>query len=188
MSASGGRRGRGLSEEEAQLWETVARAVKPLRKRAVKTENARPVAARAAAAAQAKSVKTPDATVAPKSVAKPAPRPPAATLDRRTRQKLGRGRENIDARIDLHGMTQAEAHAVLSYFLRRVQRDGARFVIVVTGKGGRGGAGAERGVLRRQVPQWLGLPEFREVVVGFDVAGIGHGGDGALYVQIRKAR
>jgi DNA-nicking Smr family endonuclease len=189
MSAGGGRRGRGLSEEEAQLWEVVARAVKPLRKRAAKAEKPKPAESKANVVAKAKPVRTPAATLVPKPVAKPSPpKPPANALDRRTKQKLGRGREAIDARIDLHGMTQAEAYSALSYFLRRVQRDGARFVIVVTGKGARGGEGTERGVLRRQVPQWLGLPEFREVVVGFDVAGIGHGGEGALYVQIRRAR
>jgi len=186
MTITRPRRSRSLSAEEAQLWEAVARAVKPLRTRSVKTVKAK---AAERAVDPAKPVPMPAAATAPKPAARPQPaRPPATALDRRTRQKLGRGRENIDARIDLHGMTQAEAYAALSYFLRRVQRDGARFVIVVTGKGGRGGPETERGVLRRQVPRWLGLPEFRELVVGFDVAGIGHGGEGALYVQIRRAR
>jgi DNA-nicking Smr family endonuclease len=61
-------------------------------------------------------------------------------------------------------------------------------VLVITGKCGRAGdAGGERGVLKRQVPQWLRLPEFRAYVVGFEAAHIGHGGEGALYVRIRKA-
>jgi DNA-nicking Smr family endonuclease len=67
-----------------------------------------------------------------------------------------------------------------------VQANGAKFVIVVTGKGARGTG--EQGVLRRQVPLWLRLPEFRNLVVGFETAHIGHGGEGALYVRVRRAR
>ncbi len=107
------------------------------------------------------------------------------------KQRVARGREPIDARIDLHGMTQSRAHAVLFDFLRRAQADGARIVLVVTGKGakrGQGDGGAERGVLKRQVPHWLSLPEFRPLIVGFDDAHIGHGGEGALYVRLRRQR
>ena len=106
------------------------------------------------------------------------------------KQKLGRGTEPIDARIDLHGMTQADAHAALTHFLRRAQRDGARVVLVITGKGARPGIDpyAERGVLKRQVPHWLESAELRAFVVGFENAGIGHGGAGALYVRVRRGR
>jgi DNA-nicking Smr family endonuclease len=82
-------------------------------------------------------------------------------------------------------MTQARAHRALSGFLQRAHLDGLTFVLVITGKGR---SGSEAGVLRRQVPEWLGLPEFRAFVVGFEEAHIGHGGAGALYVRIRKAR
>jgi DNA-nicking Smr family endonuclease len=92
-------------------------------------------------------------------------------------------------------MTQMQAHAELLRFLRRAQAGGAKTVLVVTGKGfgarSRGGeheADRERGVLRRQVPMWLALPEFRLLVVGFDDAHAGHGGQGALYVRLRRAR
>ena len=111
-----------------------------------------------------------------------------------TLERLARGRANIDARIDLHGLTQAEAHAALLRFLHRAQAEGARFVLVITGKGTPATAGTqhpasgERGVLRRQVPLWLGLPEFRSCVLGFDGAHVGHGGDGALYVRLRRTR
>ena len=106
------------------------------------------------------------------------------------RQKLGRGSEPIDARIDLHGMTQADAHAALAHFLRRAQRDGARVVLVITGKGARPGGDSysERGVLRRQVPLWLESAELRPLVVGFESAGAGHGREGALYVRVRRGR
>ena len=83
------------------------------------------------------------------------------------------------------GLTQAEAHEALLRFLRRAQAEGAKFVLVITGKGGPGG---DRGVLRRQVPLWLALPELRACVLGFDVAHVGHGGEGALYVRLRKGR
>ena len=83
-------------------------------------------------------------------------------------------------------MTQIRAHRVLLTFLQRAHSDGLTFVLVITGKGKVGGAEAERGVLRRQVPQWLSLPEFRSLVVGFEEAHIGHGGEGALYVRVRR--
>jgi DNA-nicking Smr family endonuclease len=110
------------------------------------------------------------------------------------RQKLARGSENIDARIDLHGMTQADAHAALAHFLRRAQHNGARVVLVITGKGARNATSAgadpyaERGVLKRQVPHWLESAELRPFVVGFESATVGHGGAGALYVRVRKQR
>ena len=84
-------------------------------------------------------------------------------------------------------MTQTRAHRALLGFLQRSHHEGFTFVLVITGKG-KIGAETERGVLRRQVPQWLALPEFRALVVGFEEAHIGHGGEGALYVRVRRAR
>ena len=91
------------------------------------------------------------------------------------------------------GMTQQQAHAALLRFLHRAQADGVKTALVVTGKGLRKSSGsAERdadykpGVLKRQVPMWLALPEFRLLVVGFDDAHVGHGGAGALYVRLRR--
>jgi DNA-nicking Smr family endonuclease len=101
-----------------------------------------------------------------------------------------RGRDPIDARIDLHGKTQSEAHDALARFIRRAQSNGARVVLVVTGKGSgtpRDGE-RERGVLRRQVPLWLALPEFRSLIIGFEEAHVAHGGEGALYVRLRRIR
>jgi len=103
---------------------------------------------------------------------------------------VARGRDPIDARIDLHGKTQGEAHDALVRFMRRAQSNGARIVLVVTGKGS-GTSRAderERGVLRRQVPLWLALPEFRSFIVGFEEAHVAHGGEGALYVRMRRIR
>jgi len=185
------RRKRALSEEERVLWESVAKQTKPLRKRsrAAKPQAASPdsetaVAAKPAAAPKAhpttKVLRAPGPDVPPAA-------PPLAPLGRRERSQLSRGRKEIDARLDLHGMTQTRAHRALSGFLQRAHSDGLTFVLVITGKG-RMGAESERGVLRRQVPQWLSLPEFRSLVVGFEEAHIGHGGEGALYVRIRRSR
>jgi DNA-nicking Smr family endonuclease len=182
------RRKRGLSEEERALWESVAKRVKPLRKkpRAAKP-HATEIEAQAPAATRPASATKPHASVQTASPKKPAA-PPLAPLGRRERSKLSRGRMEIDARLDLHGMTQTRAHRALFGFLQRAHHEGLTFVLVITGKGRMGVAESERGVLRRQVPQWLSLPEFRSLVVGFEEAHIGHGGEGALYVRIRRSR
>ena len=88
------------------------------------------------------------------------------------KRSVARGKEAIDARLDLHGLTQHEAHGALLRFLKSASARDARLVLVITGKGKRRSADGERerGVLRRQVPQWLGLPEFRGLVVGFEDA------------------
>ncbi|MGA7808328.1 Smr/MutS family protein, partial [Bradyrhizobium sp.] len=79
-------------------------------------------------------------------------------------------------------------HRALLGFLHRAHAEGLTFVLIITGKGKAGGGESERGVLRRQVPLWLALPEFRPLVVGFEEAHIGHGGEGALYVRIRRTK
>jgi len=182
--SAGMRRKRSLSEEERKLWEGVARQVKPLRKSPLVM---RPHAAEPETPAAAPSV--PVRAASPVKISPP-PRPqapPLAPIGRRERAQLSRGKKEIDARIDLHGMTQTRAHRALFGFLQRAHHEGFTFVLVITGKGKIGGE-SERGVLRRQVPQWLALPEFRTLVVGFEEAHIGHGGEGALYVRVRRAR
>lgn len=179
------RRTRALSEEEHALWESVASQVKPLRKkpRAAKPQAVPP-----------KTVATTGRTVPPKPIPPvKAPRPPKpaapplVALGRRERSRLSRGRVDIEARLDLHGMTQTRAHRALFGFLQHAHQEGFSFVLVITGKG-QLGASSERGVLRRQVPQWLSLPEFRALVVSFEEAHAGHGGEGALYVRVRRSR
>jgi DNA-nicking Smr family endonuclease len=103
------------------------------------------------------------------------------------KQRVARGKDEIDGRLDLHGLTQSEAHAALLRFLRTASSRGARLVLVITGKGARAAEG-ERGVLKRQVPHWLAQPEFRALVIGFEDAHIAHGGEGALYVRVRRLR
>jgi DNA-nicking Smr family endonuclease len=181
------RRKRDLSEEERMLWDAVAKLTKPLRKkhRAAKPETASPDGKARVAAAPVALPKSAPAASLPRTQ-KPAV-PPLAPLGRRERSQLSRGRKEIEARLDLHGMTQTRAHRALSGFLQRAHSDGLTFVLVITGKG-KMGIESERGVLRRQVPQWLGQPEFRALVVGFEEAHIGHGGEGALYVRIRRSK
>ncbi|MBN9064132.1 MAG: Smr/MutS family protein, partial [Rhizobiales bacterium] len=101
------------------------------------------------------------------------------------------GRRDIDGVLDLHGMTQSAAHDALNRFLHRKQREGASLVVVITGKGAGGSAfdpDRERGVLRRMAPHWLRMPDLRPLVLGFEAAAAHHGGDGALYVRLRRAR
>jgi DNA-nicking Smr family endonuclease len=181
------RRKRSLSEEERALWEDVAKQIKPLRK---KPRAAKPQAVSVGAATPIAAKPAAPARPLPLAKAPPPAKPqtlPLAPLGRRERSQLSRGRKEIEARLDLHGMTQTRAHLALSGFLQRAHSNGLTFVLVITGKG-KMGAEAERGVLRRQVPQWLNLPEFRTLVVGFEEAHIGHGGEGALYVRIRRSR
>lgn len=180
-----GPRKRSLSEEERALWENVARQVKPLRKKARVPKPAvspafEPPASRPAAPRPVPSIQA-------AKPSKPAT-PPLVPFGRREKSRLSRGRSEIDARLDLHGMTQTRAHRALHGFLQRAHRDGLTFVLIITGKGKASGGEAERGVLRREVPQWLSMPEFRALIVGFEEAHIGHGGGGALYVRIRRAR
>lgn len=104
-------------------------------------------------------------------------------LDESTRKKISKGRLEIDARIDLHDMTQIEAYSRLSRFLDRAYEMGNRTVLVITGKGFRG-----EGVLRNAVPRWLNEPAFRRIVSGYHEATLVHGGSGALYVRVRRKK
>jgi len=181
-------RRRQLSDEDRSLWTRVARSITPLRPA---KRGAKPVTSSAAEPADSSDAASARRVTVRDKSPPPAKPPPLAPFDRRQKQRVARGRDAIDARIDLHGMTQREAHGELLSFLRHAQADGARVVLIVTGKGARpdtGGGSSERGVLRRQVPMWLALPEFRLLVVAFEEAHAGHGGQGALYVRLRRAR
>ena len=171
---------RRLSAEEGKLWSDITRSVAPLRRRRTLVDPGYSPAPDKRGPLSAPARSAPAAT---------RPAPQLEPFDRRLKQRLARGNAPIDARIDLHGKTQSAAYAQLLSFLRRAQAEGAKFVLVITGKGGtaRDDAG-ERGVLKRQVPHWLELPEFRGYVVGFEHAHAGHGGTGALYVRIRRQK
>ncbi|QOG07081.1 Smr/MutS family protein [Aureimonas sp. OT7] len=172
-----------LTEEDKRLWSAVARTARPLPGRALLPEPPEDALAGAG--------RTPEAQVRPGTAPRPdiAPGPPARshivqeTIDRPVRRKLGRGRLEIDARIDLHGKTEAVAHYALLGFLRSAHGMGLRHVLVITGRGSSSGS---TGALRRAFPHWIATDAFRRLVSGFDVAERSHGGDGAFYVRLRK--
>ncbi len=131
---------------------------------------------------------------APKKGTDPRSPPPAPTLppltldrfagiDRANAERLKRGRHEIEARLDLHGMTQAEAHRALAVFIRASRADGKRCVLIITGRGSAGG-----GVLKSAVPRWLDEPEFRPHLLAIATAQPRDGGSGALYVMLRRTR
>lgn len=181
MNKRGDRR-RVLTSEERVLWKAFTKAIEPLRAPQLDQADTADVPLVPLLA----EPKPRGVARAPKEAAS-APRTPAlAPLDRRTKQRLARGSVSIDGKLDLHGMTQDEAHGALLRFLRNASARGKKVVLVITGKGTRGDS--ERGVLRRQVPQWLSLPEFRPFVIGFEQAHARHGGEGSLYVRVRRAR
>ncbi|MGH1587010.1 Smr/MutS family protein [Methylobacterium phyllosphaerae] len=211
------RRGRRLTAGETRLWDAIAKLVTPLPGRPSPASEAGeaptpPVAPTATMPALAAPILKPSAApVAKTRRPKPPPKPPALPeppraptaapyqaqpqrhvprpgLERNAKMGLRRGRLAIEARIDLHGMIQTEAHAALTGFLLRARAAGHSYVLVVTGKGGPAYADAfsERGVLRRSVPHWLRSPELHGIVLGFEEASRHHGGGGALYVRLRR--
>ncbi len=109
------------------------------------------------------------------------PRQPSEGIEPNRRRRIARGREAIALRLDLHGFDQDRARARLMDVLARAQAEGGRAVLVITGKGVQG-----QGVLRRRVPEWLGEPHLRDVVAGFAVADRRHGGEGAIYVALKR--
>lgn len=116
--------------------------------------------------------------------------PPINGLDRKEKKRILKGQLFIEARLDLHGMTQNEAHNALHGFIRSSQAEGKKHVLVITGKGRQQGSdsymfGSERGVLRRVVPNWLREPDISRLIVGFEEAHQSLGGQGALHVRLR---
>lgn len=188
MTGGPGRGARRLSAEERELWRTVTRAVKPFRPEPVPPSAPPPPDEKTKA-----SPAPPSPPVAsPRKPSAPPPPPPLAPLGRRLKGRVARGAEPIDGRLDLHGLTQAEAYEALLGFLRAAQGRSARLVLVITGKGSRGSSTGfwegERGVLRQLVPRWLAMTDFRPMVLAFETAHTGHGGEGALYVRLRRTR
>lgn len=161
---------RPLKPEEMRLWGVVAATVHPLPGRST-PKPARPQTLDAPARIDPKRAGEAARTL----------RERVEDIEPRRKHRIAREREEIGARIDLHGMTQDRAQAALEAFLVRAWDEGYRAVLVITGKGVQGD-----GVLRRRAPDWLGAPQLSHIVAGISEAHRRHGGEGALYVALKR--
>jgi DNA-nicking Smr family endonuclease len=210
MSGAGQKSGGGrrtITADEAELWEHATRSLEPVKaKPRVASADRPPEPPFRAAPSPARSSPT-SAAGRPERAVPSSPSgtgtskdrkgaPPLADFDRRKARQVASGKIEVDARIDLHGLRQRDAHVRLRGFLVEAHARGLKTVLVITGKGGEEPADRlgdlagerQRGVLRRNVPQWLAEPDLRAIVLSFTQAAIRHGGSGALYVQLRKGR
>ena len=190
------RRKRGLTPEERELWGRVASSARPIR----------PVHVPAAESGQKPKPTHPKPQPSDFHIGQMA-RPMTAAhdlvpaleerlaaqpvrIDRRTHQQMTRGKLRPEARIDLHGMTLAEAHPELIRFVLKAHGDAKRLVLVITGKGKRsddhGPIPQRVGVLRHQVPHWLTQPPLGALVLQVTPAHLKHGGGGAFYVYLKR--
>ena len=186
---------RRLSNEEHELWRRVATSVTPLRRRAAflppaspaPAENPKPNPKPVQTAPAAGRPVQPDPGVPPAVSQKS----PAVGLDKRTAQRLRKGKLPVEGRLDLHGMTQSQAHGALMRFIAASRSMNRRLVLVITGKGWDPMASRPEdaiGVLRRSVPRWLETPPLNQHVAAITDAHVKDGGSGALYVLLRRVR
>jgi DNA-nicking Smr family endonuclease len=194
------RRPRHLSPEERDLWDRVARTAKPLDERSAPRLKGRPETdTKSGNESETPPPVSPfrigekinhsgDHDLLP-SLGEQLGRAPV-DMDRKTHGKLKRGKLRPEARLDLHGMTLAQAHPELMSFILSSQAAGRRLVLVITGKGKPRDTGdpipTRLGVLRHQVPQWLRMPPLGPVVLQVSEAHARHGGHGAFYVYLRR--
>jgi DNA-nicking Smr family endonuclease len=167
-------------DEDDLIWRGYAAKLKPLSKRNPKKIPApKPVPER----------HSPAPDPAPKTPRLPTPdaRPPLR-FERRREKQLREGDIRIDAKLDLHGMTQDAAYAALQKFITKHQKLGHRQLLVITGKGSSGGGAGKTGVLRKNFTNWLENLCERSFILGLRPAAPKHGGDGAFYVLLRKTR
>jgi DNA-nicking Smr family endonuclease len=171
--------------EDAALWQKAMADVKPLRRRRPRKRRAGSAEPPQAAPSQAATTTRPAAPVQPPPAKPPAgPRAqPGTGIDRATLARLKRGDIPISGRLDLHGMTQADAHAALDGFIGRAASAGKRLLLVITGKGSDGD-----GVLRRMLPRWINSGPHAARVLRIEPAHARHGGGGAWYVYLRRDR
>ena len=207
MSGPGRKKGDGgrrtITADEAELWEHATRSLVRVKAKprvvAVElpsepTPRGAPPPSRVSATPAARNEPAPKPRAPAVSKGAKASSVPLADFERRKARQIASGKIEVEARIDLHGMRQRDAHTRLRGFLLDAYGRGLRTVLVITGKGGEEPADRfgdlagerQRGVLRRNVPHWLGEPELRAIVLSFTQAGVRHGGAGALYVQLRK--
>lgn len=182
---------RPLAPEDAKLWSLVTATVRPTGSRKAEVVDAISPDDRTQAIAAAP--KTAPPTVVRSGAPSPsAPKPRAVSVPTRTkapedieprrRRRISRSREPIGARLDLHGMDQDRAQLTVCEFVRRAYQDGMRAVLIITGKGTLGD-----GILRRRAPDWLSDPGIRPMIAGFSLADRHHGGEGALYVALKRS-
>ncbi|MEO1192630.1 MAG: Smr/MutS family protein [Pseudomonadota bacterium] len=186
------RRPRQASPDDLALWRKVTEAVKPLKRHPLPQDPApRPALPLPAPGSRpARSLRDSEVTTTKPRIKAQATQTALepgrlADVDRRTGERLRRGKMEIEATLDLHGLTQERAHQRLRTFLWNARAKGQRCILVVTGKGR---SGPESGVLRRAVPLWLNEPDLRPLVVAVTPAQPQHGGGGALYLLLRRAR
>jgi DNA-nicking Smr family endonuclease len=177
-----------LTGEDLDLWRQVTRDARPLAGREAKPTTPPPKAP-APPATPAKSAASARSVAAPPAPRRPAPPELApgtvAGIDRRTAERLKRGQLAVEATLDLHGQTQAEAHRAVEAFLARCQSAGKRCVLIITGRGHRHEDG---GVLRRNLPLWLNEGTNRARILAIATAQPKHGGAGALYLLLKRQR
>jgi DNA-nicking Smr family endonuclease len=178
---------RPLKPEELRIWHMVAATVHPLPGRAAPAESF-PAPSRGDTGREPARAGTSSAATSLNGRPMPAASPSAPRhelegkgIEPNRRHRIAKGRDDIGGRIDLHGMTQDRARAALEGFLRRAWDEGYRAVLVITGKGVQGD-----GVLRRRAPEWLGAPHLADIVAGISEAHRRHGGEGALYVALKR--
>ncbi len=200
------RRRKGLTPEERELWARVVEQTQPLRRPAAPMPEITPTRSDPVVPQPAPPLQPDQPPVKPFRVGEAAPVARAHDLapglsaglaaaplrmDRKRFVQMSRGKLSPEARIDLHGLTLAEAHPRLTTFILQAHANGARLVLVITGKGryrDEGGPIPVRpGALRHQLPHWLSLPPLRGIVLQVSEAHLKHGGSGAFYVYLRKA-
>ena len=162
---------RPLKPEDQHIWGMVAATVHPLPGRAAPT-----------AGQEAAKHETAARIHPPKPPGRPGKlREVLDDIEPNRRHRIAKAREEIGARLDLHGMDQTRARAVLEGFLANAFHEGWRAVLVITGKGVQGD-----GVLKRRAPEWLAAPHHAHIVAGISDAARHHGGEGALYVALKR--
>ena len=180
-------RDRKLSSEDRILWGKVARTTRPLPGRMEELAQFEvPPEEKPPTPPEPVKVKEGKSLFEAFGVAPEPPKPASHRhhpLEKPVKRKLSRGHLQLEARIDLHGMIQSEAHGFLLGFLIKAHERGLRHVLVITGKGTSLGSD---GALKRAVPLWFSLPEFRPLISSYEPAARNHGGEGALYVRLAR--
>lgn len=181
-----------LSPEDRALWQDVAGSIEPLAAdlRSGKHDPLPDVPAPDAPPKVARQKKVTPGNITPKQQKSPPPPVTPRQIDRRSQRKIARGKTPIDSTLDLHGLTQQQAFARLRSHVEYASNAGQRCILVITGKGGGQNAGldARKGILRRNLPDWLAHQALSGLVSGIAPAGRAHGGDGAFYLRLKKQK